>query len=311
MSGNMVISPVRIKEIIIYPIKSLPGIRVSEAVVTTKGLLGYPTSLGLRDRGFMIVDKNGTFLTLRTHADIFTCIKVALEESYLVLSAPECTDLRIPLAQEEESPWMDVRVWSWEGRARVVSEEASAWISEILGKPCHIVRCDERDHDRPVDGNWVTERTQATAQATFADGFPYLFVFEESFKDLQTDLHNIEFTIDRFRGNIVVSGGRKWQEDTSCTLVVEDSLEFDLVKPCTRCKVPTIHPETGSVDSIVHDVLARRRSGLVLGWHEPKSFKHSTFFGVNAVFHKDMSNDRSHITKDPCISIGDIVTLNS
>lgn len=317
----VMVEPLQIRDIVIYPIKSLPGIRVSRAVVTAKGLIGYPSSPErtkpgqatgqcLRDRECMIVDEQGTFLTLRTHADIFTQIEVTVEDAYLVLRAPKITQKPLKISLEadhqEDSLHMNVRVWSWEGQARIISQEASLWISDVLGKPSHIVRCDGMNHHRPVDGTWVTERARATAQATFADGFPYLFVFEESFNDLKTNLEGIDFSVDRFRGNILISGGTAWQEDCTRVLVVKDSLEFDLVKPCTRCKVPTIHPRTGSVDPVVYDVLVRKRSGVVLGWDEPKSFKHSTFFGVNGVFHDSMYNT-SEIK--PFISIGDSVTL--
>jgi len=263
----------------------------------------------------MIVDDHGTFLTLRTHADIFTQIHVSLEEEYLVLHAPAMSQDVLKIALEDRNKdmctSMDVRVWNWGGQARIVSSEASAWISRILGKPSHIVRCDEESHNRPVPSDWVSQRTQATAQAIFADGFPYLFVFEESFKDLKTELEGIDFTIDRFRGNMIISGGTPWLEDSKLHLSVEDSLEFDLVKPCTRCKVPTIHPRTAAVDTIVHDVLVRKRSGRVLGWDEPKSFKHSTFFGVNGVFYPDhtMRNVVRSTKTEPYISIGDCVTM--
>lgn len=314
----------RLSDLVIYPIKSLPGIRVSRAIVTTSGLVGYPRSLCLRDREFMVVDEHGTFLTMRTHADAFTKISISLEDNghgksaSLVLRAPEITKetLTIPLQDQEKSTLMDVRVWNWRGQARVVEYGASRWISNILGVSCHIVRCDGHDHHRPVDGTWVTERTRSTACARFADGFPYLFVFEESFKDLALDLKDVDFTMERFRGNVCISGGTAWQEDALCSLTI-NSVEFDLVKPCSRCKVPTIDPRTASVDPVVHDVLARKRSGKVLGWEEPKSFKHATFFGVNGLYHlptdgRVSSMDINMVTSKDCtISLGDHVHVGS
>lgn len=332
-----------VSDIVIYPIKSLSGIRVERAQATPAGLVAEG---GLQDRVFMIVDEHGTFLTMRTHGDIFTKIHVSFENQDLgedhnigetrggtrgcgsvVLRAPSITHevLRIPLqyrkdGEEHQCPsTMDVRVWNWRGQAQVVGAHASSWISHVLGQMSHIVRCQGDDHHRPVDPEWVSDRTRDTAQVTFSDGFPYLFVFEESFTHLENELQeeNISFTIDRFRGNIHVSGGTAWQEDSIQRLNIgeDPGLEFDLVKPCSRCKVPTIDPDNGSVDSVVHDVLVSTRSGGVLGWHEPKSFKHSTFFGVNGVYHDDTPrrgiSPRGHSIRTPSstFSVGDRVVI--
>ena len=50
-------SDIRLSEIWIYPIKSLPGIRVSSASVLEKGLEG--------DRRMMLVDEDNQFITQR------------------------------------------------------------------------------------------------------------------------------------------------------------------------------------------------------------------------------------------------------
>jgi len=49
--------------------------------------------------------------------------------------------------------------------------------------------------------------------------------------------------MDRFRPNIVIQGCKPGQEDTMKQIKIADVI-FDLVKPCIRCVVTTIDPET-------------------------------------------------------------------
>eukprot|EP00889_Picochlorum_renovo_P002194 jgi/Picre1/29224/NNA_004616.t1 len=191
----------------------------------------------------------------------------------LILRAPsgdasgnKIDPLKLP-AVDEEGDGINVTVWEWQGPARVVGgAHASEWISRVLGVESHIVHCDPVTHHRDVDPAWVNE---TPARVLFADGFPYLFVFEESLKDLNTyivDQGHTPIDMKRFRGNICVADGSI----------------FSLVKPCSRCAIPSVDPQTGEKNDYVREALAAMRKGTLLGWEDPPSFKHSTFFGINA-----------------------------
>jgi len=65
----------------------------------------------------------------------------------------------------------------------------------------------------------------------------------------------LNLSIQRFRPNIVVSGAGPWDEDKWLTIAVGNPLSpnqplirLKLVKPCDRCKIPTINLETGQRD---------------------------------------------------------------
>lgn len=57
-------------------------------------------------------------------------------------------------------------------------------------------------------------------------------------------------TIERFRGNIVLSGGEAWEEDHYKQVKIKSQkpgvpdVKVDVVGRCIRCPVPTISPET-------------------------------------------------------------------
>lgn len=86
-------------------------------------------------------------------------------------------------------------------------------------------------------------------------------------------------SIDRFRGNIVLSGLRPFEEHWIQTLEI-DGIPFDLVKPCSRCAIPDVDQQSGKGEkgkSFVTERLRAFRKG-VDGKGRP-----ATYFGVNAV----------------------------
>lgn len=303
-------NPLRVSELVVYPIKSLPGISLTKAIATP---LGLSTVNGIiRDRSYMIVSKkDGRFMTLRGPystglcgievdwypSNLLTSEEVDPSDCHLILRAPSgdasgsaIDPLKLPAVNDAEGDGINVTVWEWEGPARVVGgAHASEWISRVLGVESHIVHCDPATHNRDVDPAWVNE---TPARVLFADGFPYLFVFEESLKDLNTHIvnHGHEaIAMKRFRGNICVAGGMPWQEDCMRRVALQpipdpsiDGGIFSLVKPCSRCAIPSVDPQTGQKNEYVREALAAMRKGTLLGWEDPPSFKHSTFFGINA-----------------------------
>lgn len=303
-----------VSDLAIFPIKSLPGVHVEQAVAGGRGL-EHPRLPGVRDRAMMVVDSHGRFITSRTHAKALSKITVTLDESAgtlnLVARDVDVSDvLRIDVSGASiedgvvgiHTEQSKVKVWEWEGPAAVVDR---VWFSKVLDQEVTLVRCLEQ-MDRPVDPEYAPGE-----QTGFSDGFPYLFVFEESLCDLFADTHGESAALSmmgRFRGNIVVAGGEPWREDGLERLTCRASgVSFSLCKPCSRCTVPGIDPETGEADSRVIDLLRRRRSGGVLGWTEgPRGFKHATFFGVNAVLTRDDTGGVDGTAGGrPVVSVGD------
>lgn len=308
----------RISDLVIYPIKSLPGVHVDHAVAGGRGL-EHPSLAGLRDRALMVVDGRGKFITLRTHARAFSKISMTLDERAGTLNlvandvpGVDASDiLRIDvsagcrpgqtdeLGVPEPSKRM-VTVWEWEGPAAVVDR---AWFSKVLGQEAALVRCLE-GMDRPVDPMYARGE-----ETFFSDGFPYLFTFEESLRDLFGDAYGdaARMMMGRFRGNIVVAGGEPWREDGMERLTCSASgASFLLCKPCSRCTVPAVDPATGETDARVTQLLRERRSGGSLGWTAgPRGFKHATFFGVNAVLARHGTGGRGGMDDRSVVSVGD------
>jgi uncharacterized protein YcbX len=220
-----------LKEIRIYPIKSLGGISLSEAVVEPKGFR--------YDRRWMLVKPDGTFLTQRENT-VMALVEVELADRHLRVYHRHRPDdvLEISLEKTTEE---SLTAYVWDRQAvdsLVVSPEADAWFSRLLGFPCRLVYMPD-DSLRPVDPKYA----QPDDVVSFADGFPYLVISTDSLNELNSRVEQ-PLEMIRFRPNLVVEGVLPHDEDTWYHFKIGE-LTFCGVKPCARCVLTTIDPESG------------------------------------------------------------------
>ena len=95
---------------------------------------------------------------------------------------------------------------------------------------------------------------------SFADGFPYLVISQASLDDLNGRLAE-PIEMRRFRPNFVITGTEPFAEDQWKHITIGD-LRFEVVKPCARCVLTTINPETAEKGAEPLKTLASyRRNG--------------------------------------------------
>jgi uncharacterized protein len=99
------------------------------------------------------------------------------------------------------------------------------------------------DSVRPVDPDYAGPGHRVG----FADGFPFLLISEASLDELNGRLTQ-PVPMARFRPNLVVAGCEAFAEDGWRRIRI-GGLAFDLVKPCSRCIIPTIDIATGQRDA--------------------------------------------------------------
>jgi uncharacterized protein YcbX len=207
----------------VYPVKSCAGIGVDRATVTSRGFAG--------DRRFMVVDETGRFLTQRVLPQM-SQIHCAFDSNQLTLRATGRPDLKLPRALAEGSR-TQVDVWRDTCDA-VVHDEASAWLSTVLDRDVRLVYMPDDVRRSHGDGDGLV---------SFADGYPYLLTTEASLADLNARLAE-PVTMDRFRPNVVVDGLEAFAEDGWTTITI-GSVQFRVTKPCDRCVLTTVDPQTG------------------------------------------------------------------
>lgn len=263
-----------ISELAIHPLKSAGRLTVDALPLTAFGPAW--------DRRWMLVDATGRFVTQRTHPRL-CLIGATVEQGVLHLSAPGAADLLvIPVARPEQ---LSVTVWEDTVPALAVSPEADAWCTAFLQMPVRLVFMAE-DTVRAVAPDWAGPGHRTG----FSDGFPLLLVTQGSLDHLNRQL---PAAVDwrRFRPNVVVSGELAPHAEDGWKRLRIGAVELAVVKPCSRCVIPSIDPETAAKNSQILTVLRSYRAGR----------DGKTYFGQNVI-----------VTARPesaCLRVGDAVEI--
>ncbi len=216
-----------VTELAIYPVKSTRQIVVSEARVTARGFEG--------DRRWLLAGDNGRFITQRQHP-ILALVATEVLDDGLRLSRPDAEPLMV---QRPINSPTTVTVWKDECTAVDAGDEAAEWFSQLLQLPCRLFYQPD-DAIRPVNPRYGQPRDHTS----FADGFPFLLTNEMSLQELNERLPS-PITMNRFRPNIVINGHTPFAEDHWQRIKI-GAVTFRLVKPCSRCVMTTVNPQTGA-----------------------------------------------------------------
>lgn len=220
-----------ISQLYLYPIKSLGGIPVGEAWLEKRGFR--------HDRRLMLVDPQGHFYTQRTLPRM-ALLQPEIRASDLLVRHRQFPDqsVTLPWLPGPECPRMTVQIWEDTVEAAVYPSTINDWFSRQLDRSVYLVALPDDSH-RPVDPAYA----ETTDEVSFADGFPYLIATEASLADLNRRLKT-PVPMLRFRPNIVLSGPwAPWDEDHWLGFRLGRH-SFRSTKPCGRCEVVTIDPQT-------------------------------------------------------------------
>ena len=218
-------------EIWIYPIKSLGGIALPEAVVQRRGLQ--------YDRRWMLVDTAGQFVTQR-EISAMALLGTIVEAPWLTVfsKTDPVQHIRIPLELPADAAQkVMVEVWSARCAAQLMPAPINEWFSDILGQHLRLVRMPDTTR-RAADGRYAPKGQYVS----FADGFPFLIIGQASLDDLNSRLAD-PLPMNRFRPNFVFTGGTPFAEDAWTDFRIGD-VSFKGVKRCARCVITTIDQET-------------------------------------------------------------------
>ena len=257
-----------VKEIYIYPIKSLAGISVQSAKAEEMGFEN--------DRRWMLINDENQFITQRNHP--------VLSQFY-----PKIRGNKIEIRHQDTiheffinenlDELISSKVWSDESIVVEVNQATSKWFSEALGFGCKLVKIihsGDRKHN--------STKLNQSLNVSLADGYPYLLVGSESLNFLNKKLEK-NITIKRFRPNIVIETNEAHEEDSFDTFQI-GMVQFKNAKPCGRCIMVNTNPENGMVTKEPLLTLSRYRKT-----------DNSVFFGTNIV---SLNEGR--------ITVGDVLT---
>ncbi|MGK3140870.1 YcbX family protein [Pantoea sp. C2G6] len=216
---------ITLSRLFIHPVKSMRGLQLSHARVSLSGLAF--------DRLFMVTGLDGTFITARQYPEMVRFTPAILPEG-LLLAAPDGSEALIRFSDfdPQEHP---TEVWGSRFTARIAPEAINQWLSGFF--------------PREVQLRWIGPQPSRRVKKfdaiplSFADGYPFLLVNSASLHDLQQRCP-ASVRIDQFRPNLVVSGAAAWDEDSWAEVQIGEVI-FEVAKPCSRCVLTTVSPESG------------------------------------------------------------------
>ena len=221
----------QLSEIWIYPIKSLGGISLQEAV---------PEPRGLRyDRRWMLVDETGRFVSQREIPKM-AMLGTALETPFLTVFLKNAPNEKVQIPLEVNTAGLqkiEVQIWDDSCTGLVLNPEINQWFSDNLGQNLRLVWMPDTNH-RPADERYAP----VGHQVSYADGFPYLIIGQASLDALNSRLE-LPLPMNRFRPNFVFTGGQPFEEDSWSEFSINQQL-FQGQKPCARCSITTTDQDT-------------------------------------------------------------------
>jgi uncharacterized protein YcbX len=243
-----------ISQLIIYPVKSCAPVLLKRALLTDQGLD--------LDRAWMVVDERGQFLSQRQYPRL-ALVQPQLRLSDLVLRAPGMLALHLSLDGVEQAA--KVSLWDEAIDAWDMGDLAAQWFSDFLGCPARLVRFDPQ-FERPSERRWTGGQTVLNP---FTDGFPLMLLGQPSVDGLNARLHIVLSAAGE-------SGWAAHDEDRVEVLQIETdqgSIRLKAAKPCTRCKMVEVDPQTAQTGSTVLPALrtyrrdARVNGAITFGVH--------------------------------------------
>lgn len=274
----------RIGQLWVHPIKSCAGTRVSRSRL-------FPTGLEW-DRRWMVVDAEGVFVSQR-ELPYMARIHPRVDASHLHVTAPGVPPLVLPLTSLDGCERVRVKVWGDEVSAIDMGQASADWFTQYLAQPgaSAVLRS-----LRLVAFDTVVASTQPRLSSDkwtgglavpnlFGDGFPLLATSQASLDDLNARLVSrgaLAVDMRRFRPNLVLEGLEAHDEDRLEGLALDVSqpnaalpvrVFLALTKPCARCPIPDVDPDTAERGTAVGDTLATYRRDARL--------KGAVTFGVN------------------------------
>jgi uncharacterized protein len=182
----------------------------------------------------MLVDAEGNAMTQRKFPKM-ALFKTSLSSDIRI--SFENDFINIPLVPSSFSSYANAKVWDDVVYTAEPDHSYSEWFSRRLEVECKLLYFPEANL-RPVDPDYQIN----DEQVSLADAYPLLMIGVQTLAELNSRLTS-PVPMDRFRPNIIFSGGTPFIEDTWDRFKI-GSNQFAAVKPCARCIMPTIDQQT-------------------------------------------------------------------
>ena len=233
---------INISSLFVYPLKSCRAQSLQEGQILFGGLAG--------DRTYAVIDDTGQMLTAREHPELLTIEAVILDENICFSRAGD--SITIPRNVESSSRRSGVLFGQPVGGSEM-GDITRNWMSNHLAVSCNVVE---------ISKTFMRQMEAQSHSITYTDAAPILLTSEASLRDLNNRM-TLPVGMNRFRPNIVITGGEAFDEDDWRSLKI-GTCEFEVSHHCPRCILTTIdpiRPEKGTSKEPLKTLSTFRKSG--------------------------------------------------
>lgn len=271
----------KVDDILIYSLKSAKSISVPTAEATDVGLKhGY-----LADRSILLMNEEGNMITGREAYKLVT-MSTSLKNDNLVIQNLEGESVSINYNDfvNRNNKIIDFKIRGDPVQGVDCGDEVAEWMSKQLYDNKRKVRLvyigtDKWDRRKRHLEYFDFPLFQKNDSARYFDSCTYMMASNSSLKELNGRLSK-PVTMRYFRPSIVIGGAPPFDEDTYEFVKIGDKVIFHVAKPCERCILTQVNPDTGIINREHFETLLKYRTPK----HPPelvKAWKHKPIFGFH------------------------------
>lgn len=200
----------------------------------------------------MLVNSNTTFITRRERPEL-SLIETSLSTNGFSFSFNNKSENLVLGTNDFQQEKIETKVWDSEVFGFEERQNLNTFFSDFLKEEVRLIRMPlqpERMETAPLTGE--------STSSSFADSFPILIIGTASLGALNDQL---EEPIDEryFRPNLLFQTERSFEEDEWHEIQIGNVL-LRKAKPCGRCRMINVNPDTGIYRTDVMRKLAKLRT---------------------------------------------------
>lgn len=223
-----------IKNLFIYPIKSIRGIEVSRLTIDTNGLK--------LDREFMVLDrKTNKMVTQRTHPQMTTLIPTIDSNKITITDNKNGKSISFDYTIDTHLESFETMVWKDHVTVVNFDKSVDEFFSNFLKLDGTLVTL-AKNSPRIRKNSSIFDHS--SFETKLSDAYPILLCDLASLKSLNSKLAK-PISIERFRPNIVIDSNQAFLEDKIKQSKIGD---INLISGplCERCTIPNVDESSGS-----------------------------------------------------------------
>ena len=214
----------KITKLLIYPIKSLPGVEVDHLDIR----LSTCKYKNFRDRSWILLDAANRMITLRNEPKLAK-IMITLLDDAIQLQAEGMPSIKVPLEQPLKKGDLihTVHIWDEDIDGQDCGAEINGWFSRYLSRECKLLKHHDKLGFRGTNvvgkggKDGLVRKHGKNFNILFQDNATIQLMNEASVRDLNERIENDhsderrpKVKSDQFRSNVFFETDKPYEEDT-------------------------------------------------------------------------------------------------